>query len=152
MKVINQNADNQLFSKAKSIEERHDSWRCIYMNLARKRRIYSRALIQHFFTTPLVQQLADVEGTIYVCEDGDIFVLFQGNAKAVTSRLAAHFSDQDEDNPFVLLDLSVYWDEFITLCKPRPRHISSRAPVRHLAHLRPPLESKDGEGISSNVL
>ena len=123
MKLISRNAASQLFAKAHSLREQHTSWRCIYLRLADRRGVYSQQLIRHFFIEPINDMLEEYEGSIYLCEDGDIVILFQGLLAPVLDRFAIHFGDLNADdidsgsNPlFNILDLSVGWLDFSTYC------------------------------------
>lgn len=120
MKLLNYNADLQLFERMKSLEnEPHDSWRAIHISLS-GREGYTAPLRLHFFVQPLRDMLADHDGYIYVLESGDIIVLFQGQLKPVIEMLNARFSDiadAEEEDMFTVYDLSLYWQMFYDLCE-----------------------------------
>jgi hypothetical protein len=64
-------------------------------------------------------------GFMYLCDDGDIFILFQGALRPVTQKLSTHFGDIDPErymepnsyNIFRAFDLSKHWEEFYDLCE-----------------------------------
>jgi hypothetical protein len=61
-----------------------------------------------------------MDGYIYVMEDGDICILFQGRFEPVMAMLNARFADIDdeaEDSLFTVYDLSRYWQLFYDLCE-----------------------------------
>lgn len=130
MKIFNDKAAALLYEKVKSLDSQpHDSWRCIYVNLSDKRERYSHSLRKNFVVRAITQLLADMDGYIYLCDDGDIFIMFQGPAKPVISLLATHFDGltpeamgkQPEDNIFTIFDLSMYWKLFYKLCQAKFR-------------------------------
>jgi hypothetical protein len=120
MKLLNYNAATHLFERVKSLEnEPHDSWKAIHICLAGKGE-YTSALRMHFFVQPLRDMLVDKEGYIYVMEDGDIFILFQGQLKPVMEMLHTRFADIKDDveeGLFTVYDLSRYWQLFYDLCE-----------------------------------
>jgi hypothetical protein len=132
MKLLNYNAANQLFERVKSLESvPHDSWRAIHISLSHKGE-YTSALRMHFFVQPLRQMLEGKEGYIYVCENGDIFLLFQGLFEPVMEMLNARFGDiteDEDDNLFTVYDLSRYWQLFYDLCEQQVKQaMHARAP------------------------
>jgi acylphosphatase len=117
MKFVNDHAAFKLFEKVKSLaEEPHDSWRSIHIPLSGKGE-YSAGLRRYFIMRPLNELLADMDGYIYVCDDGDIFILFQGKVTAILDLLDDHFGDVKTDPAlFSVFDLGRYWEEFFDLC------------------------------------
>jgi hypothetical protein len=124
MKVTSHNANILLFDKIESINsEDHHNWRCIQLAFSDKKGRYSASLRAHFVVKTIVSTLEGMEGNIYLCEDGDIFILFQGIAKPVITKLSAHFADlvpdQEEGKAgelFTIFDLSKGWKNFYGIC------------------------------------
>ena len=134
MKILDSNAAEQLFKKAQSLATQpHNSWRCIYLNLDKEQRL--NAGRQARFVVPtLISLMADVDGYIYLCDDGDIFILFQGPVKPIVTRLS-HFEelkpkslslwDHPKNGPLTVFDLSRYWQPFFNLCHAKSLQASS---------------------------
>jgi hypothetical protein len=123
MKLYIQNALSVLFEKTSSLRNAPDSWRCIHLKIPQMQTRYNRSLRTNFIINGLTTILGDDEGYVYVCRDDDIFILFQGRAKPILTKLALYFGDIDlrtpvrrANQPFELYDLSKDWDEFYELC------------------------------------
>lgn len=124
MRIIHRNASALLFEKVHSLENAYTSWRCIHLNLSSQREQYSQMLRTYFIIKGLTETLNDNDGTIYLCNDGDIFILFQGMLRPVMARLAHYFGDIDlsratqkaEHSFFTIYDLSKDWAHFLNLC------------------------------------
>lgn len=124
MKILHRNANAQLFEKAHSLEGAHNSWRSIHLHMASKRERYSQMLRTYFIVRGLTETLADNDGYIYLCNDGDIFILFQGALRPVLAKLSHYFGDIDlsqavekpQNSFFTIFDLSKDWQEFLNLC------------------------------------
>ncbi len=129
MQVLERNAAAILFEKASDLNHKpHNSWRCIYIALSAHRTRHNHGLLANFVGKAVRELLADAEGYIYLCQDGDIFILFQGTLKSVTAKLGEHFSDmqldetgQPENTIFTILDLSRDWEVFFKLCRAKSR-------------------------------
>lgn len=125
MRIIHRNASALLFEKVSALGQMHHSWRCIYINLAGRRMRHREMLHTYFIIKGIADILADDEGYVYLCKDGDIFILFQGLVRPILGKLAAHFGDLEpgaalerkEDAPFLLYDLSKDWRVFLSLCR-----------------------------------
>ena len=153
MKIINHNTVSLLFERADALgQEPHESWRCIYFKCPYKKEHHNKGLYENFIVNPVINLLADISGYIYLVDDGDIFILFQGALKPVTSKLSAHFGDLDPDRVtgdpetglFSIFDLSKHWDEFFNLCETKYHHtLISEEPRMHFHH-------HHGRGITSS--
>lgn len=125
MKILDHQAAHVLFEQVKGMEgQSHDIWRCIYLNLANKRSEFNPDLRAHFFLDNLERLLEDEEGEVFLCNDGDIFILFRGALRPVVHKLATHFKGlmpeplwkQPDDDLYTIFDLSKYWQLFYSLC------------------------------------
>lgn len=126
MKILHQNAASLLLEKVKSLGPRaNNSWRCIYLKLSDQPERYNTGLRMHFVAKALIDLLGDADGYMYLCDDGDIFILFQGPLKPVLNKLAGHFEEidlemfgeQPADGRFTIFDLSAYWQPLFELCR-----------------------------------
>jgi hypothetical protein len=126
MKMVNKYAEVQLFTKADALSQQfHETWRCIHINLAGKKNRVNAGARKNFVTGALNELLSSKDGTIYVCDDGDVFVLFQGQLSPVMKILSGHFGEleasaqhpQAATGPFTVFDLSRQFQEFFTLCE-----------------------------------
>jgi len=136
MKIMKQNAGALFFEKMRDLgETHHDSWRCIHFNFAKQ---YSRmrpALRDNFVVRTVMELLADEEGYIYICEGGDIFILFQGPHKHIAAKLASQFEDlnlesaqSQQTDHLTIFDLSKHWRLLFDLC--RAKYLN-RFPTAH---------------------
>ncbi len=133
MKVLSRNAASLMFEKVKSLGKHHNSWRSIYLNLSGKPERLSRMLHTNFIVKAITSLLADDDGYIYLCDDGDIFILFQGAVRPVIARLSNHFAglkpeqgwERPGDDLFTIFDLSTQWRPFLGLCKAKAMYGSS---------------------------
>lgn len=132
MHIINNNAHAVLFEKASHLQQGgHNSWRCIYINLSATRFRHNHMLLKHFIGKAIKRILAEDDGHIFMCRDGDIFILFQGMSKPILSKLGEHFdgvtlneNGQPDDHMFTLLDLSTDWNVFYHLCLAKSRQFA----------------------------
>jgi len=124
MKILHRNASARLFEKVHSLESAHNSWRSIHLNLSSKRERYSQMLRTYFIIKGLTETLSDHDGYIYLCSDGDIFILFQGALRPVIAKLSHYFGDIDlshaveksGDDFLTVYDLSKDWSDFLNVC------------------------------------
>jgi hypothetical protein len=120
MKLFHRNATALLFEKIHSIRHFHDSWRCIHLTLSDRMQIHNRSLRNNFIINGIDTLLAEEEGFVYLCRDRDIFILFQGRAKPILTKLSSYFADMSEadmsDHIFKLYDLSKDWQAFFSVC------------------------------------
>lgn len=125
MKLLSHNAESLLFEKVKSLSEQHSSWRCLYINFSDHKEQYNEGLRTHVVTNIIKELLEEEEGFIYLCEDGDVFILFQGKVSHIIGKLGEQFKGlgkekgavQPEDDIYTVFDLSTHWQIFYTLCK-----------------------------------
>jgi hypothetical protein len=125
MKIINHDATNLLFEKAEELgQEPHESWKCIHFKLSERPERSNHALYTNFIVSPIVSLLNSNSGYVYLCDDGDIIILFQVALKPVISKLGTHFGEIDpehikdsDDNMLEVFDLSKEWKKFHQLCE-----------------------------------
>lgn len=126
MKVINHNTPSLLYEMAETLgNEPHESWRCIYFKFSETPERHNHELYANFIVTPIINMLAGINGLIYIFDDGDILILFQGALRPLAVKLSSHFGDIDPDsavsstgnNLFRAFDLSKHWEEFYELCE-----------------------------------
>jgi len=136
MKVYTHNSASQLFERVESLDQvDHDHWRCVYLKLYDKQERMNHMLRTNFINRAIVDILDKDEGHIYFCEDGDIFILFEGALKPLLARLSTHFGDLDPDqlrgqpneSMFTFFDLSKHWQGFYNICREKAsRNILAR--------------------------
>lgn len=147
MHVLNHNAPALLLEKSRSLGERYHSWRCIHISLSDLRGQYSGTVLRHFVIEAIIDILENNDGTIYVCDDGDLFILFQGALKPVLARLGSHIDgilpsrleEQPEDPLFTIFDLSRHWPLFLRLCAAKARQaaqerLTPKVQFREMGH------------------
>lgn len=134
MKLLDHKAATQLFKHVQALEESpHDIWRCIYLNLASKKAQCNPELRAHFVVETIEEELLDTDGEIYICDDGDIFILFKGALRPIVTKLGNRIKDfrpellwqQPHDELFTIFDLSQYWALFFRLCKAKYRRLDA---------------------------
>lgn len=121
MKIFTHNATALLFEKANSLRHIHDSWRCIQLKLSDTRH-YSPTLRRHFVLRGITELLDEHDGYVYLCDDNDIMILFQGRAQGIMNKLASYFADVDSKELFTLYDLHKDWAFFFALCYKKSMH------------------------------
>lgn len=128
MNILYQNATERLLEKIKSLGMGPcGSWRCIHIHLSDKPERYNHGLRAHFVARGLIDRLADADGYMYLCDDGDIFLLFQGPVKPVVTKLSEHFDDiapdlsneRSQESRFAVYDLGIEWEPLYLLCYDR---------------------------------
>ncbi len=124
MRLYNQNAEALLLAKAKSIQEQPNSWRAIYLDFTSRKDPYSEGLRSYAVTNILKDLLESEDGYVYLCADGDVFILFQGKVSDIMNRLGEHFqglgdgtTSSADEAIYTVFDLSMQWDHFFTLCE-----------------------------------
>lgn len=126
MRVISQNSVGLLYDKAEELSgQPHESWRAVYFRFSDRPEKKNVTLYNNFVVRAVIDLLADTPGYIYLCDDADIFILFQGALRPVLARLATHFGDVDPDQEIAgwvegdfvnVFDLNRHWHEFYNLC------------------------------------
>lgn len=138
MQLYRQHATARLFEAANRLaEENTGLWRCLYLRLSGQD-APSASLRRHFVERSIDEALADVDGAVYCCEDGDIFILFRGELRSVAQRLSLYFdevkpdmkSGQPGDELFTVLDLGLYWQLFYNLCHAKFRKLLRPLPAK----------------------
>lgn len=123
MKIIETHATLFLLEKLHAIHNFHSSYRAIHLKMNGKQARYNRSMKTHFIMKSFRQLLSADEGHVYVCDDGDIIILFQGRMTPLIRKLARHFADIDAehatstlDHYFDTYDLSKDWARFANMC------------------------------------
>ncbi len=126
MKILKSNTETILYEKAKSLRsERLDIWRCIHIE-ASDTADSTRTTPNHAHFTGRITSdlLSNEDGYIYLCDDGDIFILFKGALTPILRKLSVYFEDFRPDRVMsaqhiTVFDLGQNWDPFFDLCKTR---------------------------------
>ena len=127
MKIITQNAIAALYAKAEEMNQQStEGWKCIYFNIptADERRINDLA---RFDANVLAHMLSRMNGFAYLCETGEIFILYRGTYNSLTSRLSMYLwslcSTQNivptDHQLFSHFDLRGQWKSFYRFCEKR---------------------------------
>lgn len=124
MLLLERDATPMLCHKVKSIRHERESWRCIHLKLSGEQARHNQMLRAHFVIRGIRERLSGQDCAVYVCEDSDIFILFQGRAKPVMQRLSTYFADMEEEHAikgkealFSIYDLSKDWLFLFVLCQ-----------------------------------
>ena len=121
MKIHTRNTESIMFEKVKSLRsERPDIWRCIHMEHAT---MAERPNQQPHFSGRIISDLlSEEDGYIYLCDDGDVFILFKGALMPILRKLSVYFEDFKPDRVreadyITVFDLGMSWQPFFELCK-----------------------------------
>lgn len=127
MKIINHNAAAALFEKVEDLnQEPTVGWKCIYFKIPNAQERKTHAMPQ-FDTDIVTHMLARMKGTVYMCNNGEIFILYHGNYPSLTTRLSMYlwslYSDSTSGGHahqlFSVFDLSSPWESFYHFCEKR---------------------------------
>ncbi len=145
MKLFSHNAGQLLFDKARTLQGQHDSWRCLYINFSDSKKQYSDGLRTNIVTSIIKELLENEYGYIYLCDDGDVFILFQGLARPILNKIGEQFKGMEEDL-YTVFDLAQHWQLFFTLCKSKILTVpTTPAPVPRAPLPKMPLAEPDRE-------
>lgn len=132
MNLITRDAERLLLEKANSIASHPQNWRCIYINFSTQKEQYSEGLRSHVVTNIIKDMLEGDDGYIYLCEDGDVFIIFRGQVTPIIEKLGEQIRDlgkqngtpHPEEDIYSVLDLSKFWTVFYTLCKNKAAQVA----------------------------
>jgi hypothetical protein len=93
MRVFTDDGTHLLCNKLHELKEDRDAWRCIHLKLSALPPQQNPKLWSHFIMKGIRQKLERLEGCVYVCEDTDIFIVFEGRAQPVIAQLSDYFAD-----------------------------------------------------------
>lgn len=113
MRLYNFEAERLLREKVLAIREEHARWRCIRLDFSSQHDRYNERLISHVVMNIVKGLFDEGDGHIYLCDDGEVFILFQGKASDIVARLAGQYSDLN----YELYDLGLHWERFHALCQ-----------------------------------
>ncbi len=128
MKIHSKDASRLLHEKAKLISQAHENWRAVHFDFSGGEEC-SDGLRTHYIVQIIKELLAEEEGTVYLCEDKDVVILFQGAASAIVGKLGAATGTF-----FTVLDLSRDWQRFFNLCQSKNDKLTDAVtPVANVA-------------------
>jgi hypothetical protein len=136
MKIHTRNTESILYEKVKSLRsERPDVWRCIHLEHATGT---ERPYQAHFSGRITSDLLADEDGYIYLCDDGDVFILFKGALMPILRKLSVYFEDFRPDrireaDYITVFDLGMSWQPFFELCKGKFHKFNDNQQVQRTA-------------------
>lgn len=124
MKIYTQNANGKLFQFQQMIQERHTQWRCLYFGFSEFQSEFKEGLRTHIVVNIIRDLLKEDDGSVFLCPDGDIAILFQGKALPILNKLGTHiqtlmlddFMPEKHSSLCHVWDLGVHWDEFSEIC------------------------------------
>ena len=155
MKLYSHQAAGFLHAKAKSISEQPDSWRCIYLDFTSQKDAYSDGVRSYVVTNIFKDLLEGEDGYVYLCDDGDVFILFQGKVSDIMGRLGEHFKGLAEGRSLhggeeaicTVFDLSMQWNVFFALCEQKltllQNELSKAGQVAAVTTVNKPLRDVD---------
>ncbi len=124
MQLIHTHGVQKLYERVDTLSQQpHDSWRCVYLRLRNQALQSRRDAYAHFILQPVVNLLTGSKGTIYLCEDGDIFLLFQGRTAPILDKLRSHLGDSTHGSSKKSLfrvfeyNLGTHWETFHAVCE-----------------------------------
>ena len=132
MKLVNQESEMLLFEKIEALRyQPHESWRAAYFKLSDKfHTTEQKKLGAEFIINTMGNSLKEINGTIYQCDNGDIFMLFQWSLKNIENTFASYFRYLapkhlklwPADSILFAFDLRKDWERFYTICEANYLH------------------------------
>ena len=130
MKLTTKDAEAKLVEMVEGIKAECISWRALHFRFSRLLEHYKSEYQIKIAVNLISDLLKAFQGAIFICPDGDIFVLSKGGGKSLLEKVVfqlrylfmddplAYSSDgQENDNFSTLYDLSVDWQDFMNACK-----------------------------------
>lgn len=121
MQLYTYYAEQLLVDKSKAISAQASRWRCIYLNFSE----HSDRPRNHVVTNIFKELFKGEDGNIYLCKNGDVFLLFTGKVGGVVEKLEGQFRDIN----YQLFDLGLQWAPFFELCESKLTALQSQGPA-----------------------
>jgi hypothetical protein len=142
MKVVSLNAIASLYEKAEELSHQPgEGWKCIYFKIPRdeERQAYS---LPHFDAGIITHMLAKTKGCLYLCDNGEIFILYKGTHASVQTRLSMYLwalypepmNVRTNHHLYSLFDLSKQRAAFHAFCEKRYIEALAVSEARAIAH------------------
>lgn len=93
MRLFNHDATRLLCNKLSALKEERENWRCIHLKLSSLPIHQNPRLWSSFFIRGIKEKLGDMDGFVYALEDNDIFIIFEGRAHPIITKLGGYFAD-----------------------------------------------------------
>lgn len=129
MKLYNRSGESFLYERIKSFGHVPEGWRAIHFNFDKLDAQYQEGVRSHVVVNIIKDLLRAEEGLAYLCESGDVFLLFQGPVQPVLDKLGEYVAGlvpdlrrmvrgiaQNEDQFCTIYDLGFSWKVFSDLC------------------------------------
>lgn len=128
MHIITTQGERHLYEALPHIKEKPERWRSIYLNFQALDESYRDGVRTQVMINTIKELLRDQEGRVYLCADGDIFMLFKGVPAKILEMVSAHMHDlfdlsqkvtaDKESIAFcTIYDLSIDWMPFYEVCR-----------------------------------
>lgn len=126
MKIYHQYANNYLREQSRIIQASPQRWRCIYFHFSHLDESYTAGLRTNIVVNIFKDLLRDYSGFVYLCDDGDIVILFQGMVAPILEKLGDHVqglilakrgTTPDVESLCEVMELRIHWDRFEALCQ-----------------------------------
>ncbi len=126
MQIITTDAEMRLSEMVSSIQNT-TSWRAIHLNFSKLDASYREGMRTQVLLNIIKDLLKDEKGQVFLCEDGDIFLVFLGVATKILDKVSLYMTDLfkesiegsgiDGDAFCQVYDLSVEKDAFFAVCR-----------------------------------
>lgn len=125
MKIVTKNAEAHLFEQVELLNNQaREGWQCIYFKVPEKP-THNSSMGLTFDIRHVGELLEKSKGNIYLCNNGDVFIIFRGMLKPIHVKLAryfwcldaSHVNWQPGHNLFTIIDFIKEWDSFYSRCE-----------------------------------
>lgn len=130
MKVYHQYANNYLRDQSRIIKGSPERWCCIYFHFSQLDESFTSGLRSNIVVNIFTDLLRDDSGFVYLCDDSDIVILFQGMVTPILEKLGDHVQGMISpkrgaapqiDSLCEVLELRLHWERFESLCQQKNR-------------------------------
>ena len=126
MQLVNKDATTGLYEVAEMLSQQNrNGWQCIYFNLYDRQQYSHSGLSNNFDLFNIPEVLMKNKGTIYLLDNGDMFIVSNTQSKIIADKLNEYlwsrFSHKAKGSyyPFAIMELSRDWNTFYQLCETR---------------------------------
>lgn len=158
MKIIQDSPEVLLYEMAKSIEANAKSWRAIHLEFSSIRAKYGEGLRSAVLVNIIRDLLRNEDGSVFLCDDQDIIILFQGAVTRILEGLGEHITIfisnaqpgepvENADQFCHTYDLGKHMEPFMALCEMKYKQIAGK----NGEHAYPPALKEDAHYFSPNM-
>lgn len=130
IRTVAKDTEAKLVESMEQLRDEANSWRGLHFRFSRLLEHYKSDYQIKIAVNLVTDLLKELEGTVFICADADIFVVAKGATKSVLDKVVFQlrylfmddplaYNSEGQENPdfCTLYDLSVDWDAFFKACK-----------------------------------